>query len=641
LLLLIPFIPVQGVAILSGSSWKVSLAAALLLSVCLAALSLRNPDLANSFAVFTRTELKFLILPCALFILWSAASCFWAESWKYSAYHTALWCSYLAFYFLIRQTVEQRSFFYATVYALGAVVWIIAAPCVIEYFLVTNKEVRTDIGIRYSKFAEAFNILLPLFLAFSLKLRKKQFRLCSATVLIGWLLIISSLGRTALAVCLFSTLMLATACFLTKQSSQIRKRIAAFLLILIALILATQLLPKENITVVERATSGEANESFSVRPMLAFVALEMFKDNWLTGVGADNFGLRYTEYRAKFGEQNPQLATQFDVEDVLPERAHNEYLQVFSELGIIGGVFFCFFLLGIGRLFWTAFRNRRKISPASIGALTGITAFLLSSLVTSYSFRVTQNGLVFFFVLAIASKSLFGRANAEKSEQRFVFSPQMNRVFAAAGIAACLSLFALSTVRALGFFYLAEANRTESLESAAQLYRSTTDFDSDNPAAFYFQGVRFLNNNRAAEAVPLLQTAIERGMTTSINYSYLATAQTLAGDVLAAEKTMSEAVKIYPRSTFARMRYAALLEQNGKNDLSAEQRRIALQFNAGQAQGWWNLITKGGYRAVFLARADENITPPAALKPETAIFAVLNERELVYPEERSQFAPKN
>lgn len=643
LLLLVPFIPSPAASIGTGSNWRVSLAAAVLFGLCLAGFIRRKASVAKLTAAFTQKEIIFLILPCASFIIWSAISCFWAQSWKLAAFHTAVWCSYLVFYFLIRQTNEQRSFFQITFYVLGAVFWIIALPCIIEYFLVTNTDVRTDIGIRYAKFAETFNTLLPLFLAFSLKLRNKQFLLCSATVLLGWLLVISSLSRTALLVCLFSTLIFAAACFLTKQNKQIRKRVAAFLLILITLTLATQFLPStgKSITVVQRTVSGEANESSSVRPLCAFVALEMFKDNWLTGVGADNFGLHFTEYRAKFGEQNPRMAAQFAVEDVLPERAHNEYFQVFSELGIIGGALFCFLLFGIFRLFWTAFRRRNKISPIAIGALIGIMGFLLSSLVTSYSFRVMQNGLVFFFVLAIASKALLAREVIEKPERQFVFSPQIGRAFAAFGIAVCFSLFALSITRATAVFYLNKADQTESLEEAIRLYEKAAYFDSDNAAAFYFQGIRLLKEKRASEAALLLQTAMEGGITATAAYSYLATAQILDGDTLAAETTMREAVKVYPRSTFARMRYAALLQKNGKEDLSAEQRQIALEFNEKQAQGWWNLITEGGTKAMFRARANENIMEPGGLKPENAIFAILNERELVYPEERAQFAPQN
>lgn len=640
LLLLVPFLPSPAASIGTGSNWRVSLAAAVLFGLCLAGFIWRKASAAKLTAAFTQKEIIFLILPCASFIIWSAISCFWAQSWKLAAFHTAVWCSYLVFYFLIRQKNECRSFFQITFYVLGAVFWIIALPCIIEYFLVTNTDVRTDIGIRYAKFAEIFNTLLPLFLAFSLKLRKKQFLLCSATVLLGWLLVISSLSRAALLVCLFSTLMFAAACFLTKQNKQTRKRVAAFLLILITLTLATQFIPSKSITVVQRTVSGEANESSSVRPLCAFVALEMFKDNWITGVGADNFGLHFTEYRARFGEQNPQMAAQFEVEDVLPERAHNEYFQVFSELGIVGGALFCFLLFGIFRLFWTAFRRRNKISPIAIGALIGITGFLLSSLVTSYSFRVMQNGLVFFFVLAVASKALLAREVIEKPERQFVFSPQIGRAFAAFGIAVCFGLFALSITRAGAVFYVNEAGQTESVEEAMRLYDKAAYLDSDNAASFYFQGIRLLNENRASEAVLLLQTAMERGITATAAYSYLATAQILNGDMLAAETTMREAVKVYPRSTFARMRYAALLQKNGKEDLSVEQRRIALGFNERQARGWWNLITEGGTKAMFRARANENIMAPGGLKPENAVLAFLNERELVYPEERTQFAPQ-
>ena len=140
--------------------------------------------------------------------------------------------------------------------------------------------------------------------------------------------------------------------------------------------------------------------SNNFRKLMLYISAEMFHANPFVGIGADNFGFEANKYRASFSakeSENPVLA---ESESNIPERAHNEYAQIIAELGIIGGLIFLWFLGGIGILAFRAFKNRNRLPPIICrGSRAGhIFDEFISHLL---SFRLIQNGFVFFFVLPL------------------------------------------------------------------------------------------------------------------------------------------------------------------------------------------------------------------------------------------------
>ena len=89
--------------------------------------------------------------------------------------------------------------------------------------------------------------------------------------------------------------------------------------------------------------------------------------------------------------------------DNLIERGHNELVQVTAELGIVG----VFLFIGPFATFGWAFLKRlgpgrKAFRPVFWAALGGMAAFAGSSMVSSFSFRLAQNGIAFFIVFAVA-----------------------------------------------------------------------------------------------------------------------------------------------------------------------------------------------------------------------------------------------
>jgi len=97
---------------------------------------------------------------------------------------------------------------------------------------------------------------------------------------------------------------------------------------------------------------------------------------------------------------------------------------------------------------------------------------------------------------------------------------------------------------------------------------------------------------------------------------------------------MAEACGLYPYSVFVRTRYAVLLRETGKIAESEHEFDAAMKINPVQARTWRMLVEDGPVSAS--TRAFENhMLPVMDLLPKGGIYAVVAEREILHPEERS------
>ena len=245
-----------------------------------------------------------------------------------------------------------------------------------------------------------------------------------------------------------------------------------------------------------------------------------------------------------------------------------------------------------------------------------------------------QNGLVFFFVLAVASKLTFSDEVPEESRRSIYLSPAFIRVACAVGVVACLGLIGYSMVRVTSSALTAKANQTTDLGAATELYSTAMRLDDENPDPRNNYGLRLIMKKRYGDAIPFLQESITIGRATPTDYSYLATAQTMSGDNSAAEETLKRAVSLYPRSPFVLSRFAAVLFENGKIDQaeSAFARAESIDWRA--AVTWRALIEKGPKELSGLGALNRDYIPIMELQPHTGIYAVVTERLIRHPEER-------
>ena len=131
--------------------------------------------------------------------------------------------------------------------------------------------------------------------------------------------------------------------------------------------------------------------------------VEIIRRHPLLGAGLGAFGAAYTRYDTSSGAMRL-------------EQAHNDYLQVLSDAGVVGGVLGLFFVVtlfrqGAARLS-SPDRFRRGVAA---GALAGCFAVLVHSLF-DFSLHMTSNALLFLVLAALAT--LNGRVEAPDAGRR-------------------------------------------------------------------------------------------------------------------------------------------------------------------------------------------------------------------------------
>lgn len=624
-LLLIPLLRIiPNPASVTGNPWKVELFASFFL--CLAVL----------WALLRKSRLEInlpVLVPFLLFIAWSGVSFFWAESGQAVAHHTLVWVGYLLFYCVFLYLLKSQTNRAVLLAAIAIAFLIITFSCFFDY--VTIVDFAADEGhfrTRYARYAELLAMLSPLFWALSLQVknRKSQF-IFLAIGAAFWLGVMFSLSKGAFlaGICGFAVFFAASLIFSKKIYD--RRKIAVLVVVWLIITCASQISFTSNSntpTTANYIAGRNAEQHRNTTSMRVFtwkIARQMFGDHLLSGVGADNFGLEFKNSRINYAANNPDDELLVVAEEYMVERAHNEFLQIFAELGVVGAMIFLSLVGGFLFLLTKAFvADGYRFSPLLWACVAGFGAFFVSSMFSSFSFRVVQNGIVFFFVLALATYEM-QKIFRKKKKPLPTFSFQPKPVLAFSFSLAAL-FFVISLSANLSNQYVLSAENAEDFAVGEDFYRQAIRLNPRNASAYFSYGQQLYFKKQPEKAVPMFEKAIENGLDASIAYSYLASAQAAAQNPQAAEETIVQALRIYPRSTFLRVRYATLLEKKGETKKSDEQMEIARRINDKQANGWQELLTTGAAATALKARSDEKIIAPHELLPTACLYAVLDEQ---------------
>ena len=628
-----------------GHPWKVELAASFILGIFLTCYLFTNRTNENAVSISPKIASS-IIAPCCALIIWSALSAFWANSVLSVAHHTLVWACYLAFFLFAIYIVSDKKLFRITIISLGLVITIIGFTCIVQF--VFEEKIGEIFGFRYGRYAEIFAAVLPLFFSFVLRLNRKHLVWAILVSLFIWLGLLFTGSRAALTSSVIGLSVFILLRILTKKTSTEKRRLVFATLGIVFIALLTQISLAINANehkggtfsrfVIQEEKDPSNSVSRNVRLLFAGVGLEMFSNNYLVGVGADNFGLEFNKYRAVFSANPANKSTANLQEELLPQRAHNEYVQILAELGIVGAIIVLLLFWGIAKLGFSEIK-RNNLSRANIlthSAIAGIVAFLVSSLFSSFSFRLMQNGLVFFFLLAILLRDCAFEKNREK-QNNLLIAPRLKLAFVSIALIGCLSLTVLSALKATSQFLVSQAEKQDNLETAKSYYENAILLDSANSLANYTYGLRLFGENNYQESAEQFQQSVEKGLNDSVSYSNLISLQLLANQTQPAFETTSRAVEIFPYSVFLRVRYAALLKKLNSNEESDQQFEIAARLNKKQAETWWLLIIDGALAASRESRVNKEILSLEELKPERAIYSVLTEQRVSYLNEKPKF----
>jgi O-antigen ligase len=120
----------------------------------------------------------------------------------------------------------------------------------------------------------------------------------------------------------------------------------------------------------------------------------MIKDHPLLGVGLGAFPTAYPAY-GRSSAHRERL-----------EQTHNDYLQLVTDAGLVGGAIGLWFLIILilrGRKRWRDLKTSRSSDRVLfIGGYVAVLGLLVHSL-TDFNLQITSNGLLFLLVVALAT----------------------------------------------------------------------------------------------------------------------------------------------------------------------------------------------------------------------------------------------
>lgn len=130
---------------------------------------------------------------------------------------------------------------------------------------------------------------------------------------------------------------------------------------------------------------------------------QICRDFFLTGSGFGTFGAVYPSYRTFPGR-------------LTVSHAHNDYLELFTDGGIIGFVLAAWFLGAVLYKTFIVYRQRRDSYSIHLflGAIAGIIALLIHSF-SDFNLHIGANGLFFFFLAGLAVSAANTRLHGHTS----------------------------------------------------------------------------------------------------------------------------------------------------------------------------------------------------------------------------------
>jgi O-antigen ligase len=638
LVLIVPYLPGIPRPSLGGLAWRQELTFATLLIGTLVFVFKRSRK-ADPANFSSRLQHSPLLVTGICFTVWTAASMLWAAN-PYSAAHYAFtWAAYLFFFVLMHFVAARPRAMRTSFYALGIVIWLLSLACLIEWL---GGAALTDHALRsmvkplfrgFSGFGETMAVAAPIFGALALSLRNRRLALLSgATSLMTWLVIIQAFQRAPILGAAVGLVVFGTGILFFKGCRPRNLTRVALLgggLVIIGVlqlgIFAAS--PGEDTTTLQRLRAASTvDTSTRVRLLYWSVGLEMFRDHPLLGVGANNYEVAFPAARERFAATHSASSLVELNEQLLTQYAHNEYVQILAELGLVGIVLFGVFCLFLARNLWRALRYSEHPLLA-LGSGAGMLAFAISSGASAFSFRWFGSGLMFFFAAALVSH-LGATASPKPEEQRIkLLQPNISRRLTLAGaFAFAVAMFLGAGMQAINGVTHAWA-QTASPSQAEGLYRWSLVFNPFDAASHFDYGSLLYHQRRYEDAVRHLRYAVEHGFNTSTSYAALAAAQEEAGDLASSERTLGIATRAYPHSIFILVRHAAALSRLGKGAEADKQFANALAIDSRAARGWYQLINFDIDVAFSAAQRDSSLAKPGELKPETAIYVVLKENE--------------
>jgi len=464
----------------------------------------------------------------SLFILVIIISLFRSNYFYPSLKDYFLFLAYFLIYFLVVNNVENENEFDSLIKIFFITSFIVSMYTILHYYgmipyLKEFGPVVSPIGQKNwtSNYVALISpIVFPFFLLEQIKKVKIIYFIILSIIYIT-LMICQSRGIW-ISICV--TLIITLCPIIKFNFSKIFKKnkkwliLLMFTFLIITIIYSTDNpLNKSAITVTERAIStfDEQDPSINTRLLIWNTTLSMIKDKPILGSGIGSFKMNYLNYQAEHLKDNPYNAKYYSN----AREAHNEYLQIGAELGIIGLgifllIFFIFFLMII-KYFNQEKNDRKKIIV--FGLSLGVICFLIHSLFT-FPLHVPALGSAFFIIvgLTIAYIKKNDPSCPEEKIKRLKIINFKSKIITIVIILfiSCFIIFNFVIkpyIAELDYFKGMEYTQENKYSSALQKFKYATKYDPHNGRILHALGSTYYNLGSYDKA--------ENNLRNSLNYS--------------------------------------------------------------------------------------------------------------------------
>lgn len=162
---------------------------------------------------------------------------------------------------------------------------------------------------------------------------------------------------------------------------------------------------KSELTLNAQSQDPRKESFFESRGWIWSDAVAIIRDNWVTGAGLGAFQTAYPIYSKNDGS-------------VVVGQAHNDYLQIVADCGVLGAVMVLWFIFLVGRDTQRALRHRDPVmAGTALGAAGGIFALLVHSLF-DFNLQLPSNALLFLVLSSVVSQ--IAAATEGKVSQAFL-----------------------------------------------------------------------------------------------------------------------------------------------------------------------------------------------------------------------------
>lgn len=501
------------------------------------------------------------------------------------------YASYVGFYFLTVQLLSNKERLQSVVGLVVIFLTSLSAFAIIQYF--TSRDtifwlIEVPINsiifgpyVNHNHFAGLMELALPMVIALFIYLKPRisykqswkekiveifDFQGINLYILLGFsaLLIASSivlsLSRGGMISASLSVVLLVI--LISLRFKQKKMNIIVFLL-LISVFLSVSWFGWE--TVVDRFArlQNQQGEIYEARLEFWKDSIEIIKALPLVGAGFGTFSDIYPAFRTF-------------ISDRAVLHAHNDYLELLIEGGVIGLLLVSLFLIYLVKSSFKVFRKRhdRYSIYLFLGCFTGLVSIFIHSL-TDFNLHIGANGLYFFFIAGLMVTSIHTKTRIEASGTllKKISNRRMLPGIACVILIVLIGGFSINTKMLLGHYYydsiadmhINQRMPKDKLEKVLAIAIKSTDWDSRTARYLYAKANLEVLLLKAPSALASYKEALYRQPLKGEFLQRVGFIYSWLGDDVTAEKLIKAGIRTDQSSPERYRQYAEwLLSQDRK-----------------------------------------------------------------------------